>query len=87
MNALTLLIFLFAGAALGALYFFLLHRSVMLHASRAPAIRVVPLHMVRLAAAVAAFWIIAQAGPVPLLLALLGFILARHAALRWMGTD
>jgi len=66
-----------AGAILGVLYFGLLYRSVRLYASGAGTIRVVPLHMLRAALAVASFWIAAQQGAVPLLLTLSGFLVAR----------
>lgn len=70
-------LFVALGAALGLAYFVLLLQTVRLHASQSPPLRVVPLHIVRYAAAVATFWIIAQQGAVPLLLALSGFLVAR----------
>lgn len=80
-------LYLAAGAALGAAYFVLLLRTVRLHASQAAAIRIVPLYFMRLAAAVSAFWIIAQQGALPLLLALLGFLIARFVIQRWMASE
>jgi len=71
--------YLALGAALGVSYFLLLLRSVRLHASQAPAVRVAPLYLIRIGAAVSAFWLIAQHGALPLLLALLGFLVARIA--------
>ena len=79
--------YLAAGAALGATYFFLLFQTVRLHASRAAAIRIVPLYVLRFAVAVLAFWVIAQQGAAPLVLALLGFLIARVAAQRWAGAE
>lgn len=84
----THLVFYFtAGAALGALYFVLLLRSVRLHAAQTAALRVAPLHFLRLAAAVSGFWLIAQRGALPLLFALLGFLLARFAVRHWAASD
>lgn len=81
-----LVLYLAAGAALGALYFFLLYRTVRLHAAQAAALRVVPLYLLRVGAAVAVFWAVAHQGALPLLLTLLGFLLARLLAQRWMGS-
>jgi F1F0 ATPase subunit 2 len=80
-------LYLTAGVALGAAYFVLLLRTVRLHASQAAAIRIIPLYFVRFAAAVSAFWIIAQQGAFPLLLALLGFLIARIVIQHWMGSE
>ncbi len=77
-------LYLTAGAALGASYFVLLFRTVRLHASQAAALRIVPLYLVRFAAAVSAFWLIAQQGAYPVLLALLGFLISRFVIQRWM---
>jgi F1F0 ATPase subunit 2 len=79
-------LYLTTGAALGAVYFVLLLRTVRLHASQAAAIRIIPLHIMRFSTAVSAFWIIAQQGALPLLLALLGFQIARLVIQRWMGS-
>ena len=75
--------YLAAGMALGAAYFYILLRTVGLHASQAAAARIVSLYLLRLAAAVSAFWVIAQQGAAPLLLTLTGFLIARIAAQRW----
>jgi F1F0 ATPase subunit 2 len=80
-------LYLTAGAALGAVYFFLLLRTVRLHASQAAAIYIIPLYFMRFAAAVPAFWITAQQGALPLLLALLGFLTARLVIQRWAGSE
>jgi F1F0 ATPase subunit 2 len=79
-------LYLSAGAALGAVYFGLLLRTVRLSASQATVIRIIPLYILRIAAAVSVFWIIAQQGALPLLLALLGLLLARLVVQRWMGS-
>jgi F1F0 ATPase subunit 2 len=79
-------LYLLAGAALGGAYFFLLLRMVQACTAGAKMNLVVPLYLLRLAAAGAAFWFIAQQGAVPLLLALAGFVLARIAVQRWVGT-
>ena len=78
-------LYLLAGAALGGVYFYLLLRTVRLYTAEAKAALVVPLYLLRLAAAGAAFWFIAQQGALPLLLALAGFLLARIAVQRWVG--
>jgi F1F0 ATPase subunit 2 len=85
MSGLSLAVFLVSGAALGAAYFLLLHRAVRLHAASAGALRIMPLHVLRAALAVAAFWIVAQQGALPLLLTLLGFLLARLLVQRRLG--
>ena len=77
-------LYLTAGAILGAFYFGLLLWTIRLHASQTTVIHIIPLYFVRLAAAVFAFWIIAQQGALPLLLALLGFLISRTATQRWM---
>lgn len=77
MRPIDLAMFLGAGAALGTLYFMLVYRTVRLHAIRATATHIVPLYLMRVALAVAVFWVIAQQGAMPLLLALLGFVIAR----------
>lgn len=79
-----ILVFLAAGAALGAVYFGLLLWTVRLHAAQATAARVIPLYLARLAMAICAFWIIAQHGALPLLLALAGFLISRTAAQHWL---
>lgn len=86
MNALGtsgIALFLILGTALGAVYFTALLQAVRLHAARAPALRVVALHVLRFAAAVSGFYFVAQQGAAPLLLTLLGFMGARVAVQRW----
>jgi len=82
-----IVLYLTAGAALGAFYFVLLLQAVRLYAAQAAAIRIIPLHIMRFAAAVWAFWVIAQQGALPLLLSLLGFLIARIAIQRRMGSE
>lgn len=68
------------GAAVGALYFLILYRTVRMHAAGAAVARVLPLYLLRAAGAVAVFWLIAREGAIPLLLALAGFLVARYTA-------
>lgn len=77
------ILFLAAGVLLGAGYFGLLYWSVRLHASPAPIGRAVLLYVLRLAMAAVAFWLIVQHGALPLLLALLGFLVSRTLARYW----
>jgi len=86
-SAIDVAMYLTAGALLGAVYFVLLLRTVRLQASRAAVKLVAPLYLVRLALAVAVFWAIAQQGALPLLLALLGFLMARFATQSWVGSE
>lgn len=79
-------LFLTLGAALGSAYFLLLLRTVRLHVAQEKASRILPLYLLRLVAAGVAFWLIAQQGALPLLLALLGFLVARLVIQRWVGT-
>lgn len=85
LGAMEIVLYLAAGAVLGAGYFALLHRTVRLHAAQAAALHTIPLYLVRFAAAIAAFWFIAQQGALPLLAALFGFLIARFAMQRRMG--
>lgn len=85
MSAIDIAIYLGAGALLGALYFALVFQTARLHAAQATASRIVPLYLLRIASAVAAFWFIAQQGAMPLLTALLGFLVARFAVQRLVG--
>lgn len=68
------------GAVVGALYFLILYRTVQMHISGAAVAHVLPLYVLRVAGAAAVFWLIAQEGAVPLLLALTGFVIARYTA-------
>lgn len=79
-NAIDAAFYLLAGLGLGAVYFTLLMRSVRLHAAKAAAVWIVPLYVLRFAAAAVGFWFIAQQGAFPLLLSLLGFLGARFIA-------
>lgn len=86
-NPIEVASYLAVGMALGAMYFSLLFRTVRLHASQAAASRIIPLYFLRFSAAALAFWVIVQQGAGPLLLALLGFLIARIAAQRWAGPE
>jgi len=83
MDLIDLVMYTAAGAALGIFYFVLLLRTVRLHAAQASVARVVLLYLIRIAAAVAGFWLIAQHGAQPLLFALLGFLVARRVVRPW----
>lgn len=72
--------FIAIGAVIGALYFLILYRTVQLHVAGASVARALPLYALRVVGAVAVFWLIAQEGAVPLLLALTGFVIARYTA-------
>ena len=82
-----IVLYLAAGAALGAVYFLLLLRTARLHASRAVAVRIVPLYIMRFAAAGAVFWVVARQGAPALLLALLGFLIARLIIQRFVVSE
>lgn len=78
--------YLALGAALGAGYFALLHRAVRLYAAKGAAegsaARFLAFYVLRFAAAGLVFYLVVQQGALPLLLALLGFLLARLAGQR-----
>jgi F1F0 ATPase subunit 2 len=78
------ILYLVVGVALGAAYFALLRREVELLFAQASAVSVIPLHLLRVGLAIVAFWAVAQQGALALLLALLGFLVARTAARRWL---
>ena len=80
-------LYLTAGAALGAVYFVSLLWTVRLHASQETEIRLIPLYVMRFAAAASGFWVVAQQGALPLLLTLLGFLIARLVIQRRMGSE
>ena len=84
-NLADVAVYVTIGAALGAIYLLLLFQAVRLLASQAAGMRVVLLFASRFALAAAVFWFVAQQGAAPLVLALLGFTMARFAAQRWAG--
>ncbi len=75
-TALHILAFLVAGVVLGAGYFALLRAEVGQFVRGAAASYAIMTHLLRLAAAVLMFWLIAQYGATALLAALAGFTLA-----------
>jgi hypothetical protein len=75
-TALQILAFLFAGVVLGAGYCALLRAEVGQFVRGAAAPYAIMTHLLRLAAAVLMFWLIAQYGATALLAALAGFTLA-----------
>jgi len=77
------ILFFAAGVLLGAGYFGLLYWSLHLHTAQAPIGRTVSLYVLRLAMVAVAFWLIVQHGALPLLLALLGFLVSRTLARYW----
>jgi len=79
------ILFFLAGTLIGALYFFLLYSAILRHFSGVTPFRVVPLHLLRLGLALTTLWLIAQQGPMPLLLCLAGFLTARLWALGRFG--
>jgi len=87
MNAILftpMVVSLAAGAAFGVFYFTVLYRAVCLQAARAAATKIVLLTLLRAGAALSVFWIIALQGAMPLLMGLLGFLMARFLARRWV---
>ena len=75
------------GALLGGAYFFLLFRALRLHLRQVATMRVVPLHLIRFGLVLVTFWVIVQAGAIPLLLAFIGFLAARFWVQRRLGVS
>jgi F1F0 ATPase subunit 2 len=73
-----------AGLLLAGVYFLLLRQSLRLHDDRLSAGGMTLFFLLRLLLAGGGFWLVAQQGAGPLLAALLGFVLMRFAAQRWM---
>lgn len=73
--AVHILVFLVAGIVLGAGYFALLYAEVGQFVRGAASRYALLMHVLRLAAALVAFWLIAQHGATALLAALAGFTL------------
>lgn len=82
LSALMIGLYLAVGGVVGAVYFVLLLRTIRLFSAHAAVSLILPLYVLRIAGAVVAFWLVAQQGAFPLLLALLGFLGAR-AAVQW----
>lgn len=82
--AIDAIVFLTTGVLLGAGYFGLLYWSVRSHASQTSIGRTMFLYVLRLAMVAATFWVIVQHGAMQLLLALLGFLVARALARYWL---
>jgi hypothetical protein len=70
---LHLVAFLLLGTVLGGGYYWLLFVEVGQYTRGVPARYAIVTHVLRLAAAVVMFWLIAQYGAVPLVAALAGF--------------
>lgn len=75
-EALHIMAFLLFGILFGAGYFALLRVEVGQVVRSAPARYAIMMHVLRIAAAILAFWLIAQYGALALLAALAGFTLA-----------
>jgi F1F0 ATPase subunit 2 len=84
-NALVLAVVSYAvvGLATGLAYFAALRVNVRLYLDGDARWRPVILHGVRIAAAVALFWLLATQGAAPLVAGLAGFVTARFIARRW----
>ncbi|NIX03495.1 MAG: hypothetical protein GWN03_04030, partial [Gammaproteobacteria bacterium] len=74
------------GGLMGALYFLLLLQAVRLQTARARSTPIVALYLARIAVAVVGFWIVAQRGASPLVLAFAGFLAARFVIQRHIET-
>lgn len=81
-NPIDIVVYVPVGLLLGAVYFALLRRSLPDIQSSTPIAAYFPLFAARFGLAAFAFWCVAQAGAVPVLLALSGFLLARGMARR-----
>ncbi|MCJ9428825.1 ATP synthase subunit I [Kordiimonas marina] len=77
-----LILYAVGGLALGICFFGLLLWSVRLQASGAALTRILPLYLSRYVIAGGSFWLIAQAGALPLLTALAGFLIGRYVVQR-----
>ena len=77
-------IWIAAGLALGTIYLWLLGRSVSAIVSPGARLSAVVWLLLRIALAGAALWLAGQQGALPLLLVLLGFLIARTVAVRLM---
>ncbi len=89
MNSITpvqFVLYLTGGLVLGICYFSILYRTVLLLAAHAHMARIIPLYLLRGAAALAVFWFLAQQGALPLLAGLLGFVVARFLVQRRVGS-
>jgi len=91
MDPLFLVSCFIAGLLLGAVYFAALFQAIRLQAAQDNRVAqgdrliAIPLHLGRLGAAVAAFWLAAQQGAWAILLVLLGFLCARHVFQHFIG--
>ena len=82
MHALTDCLFAGAGLILGLVHFLGLRISTHLFLKDGANWQAIGLHLLRVAATVAAFSLIAQAGALPLLATFVGFLFARIAVQR-----
>jgi F1F0 ATPase subunit 2 len=79
----TVLTYVVVGLAAGLAYFAVLRVNVRQYLDGTARWQPLTLHGVRIAAAVALFWVLATQGAAPMLAGLAGFVTARFVALRW----
>jgi F1F0 ATPase subunit 2 len=77
---------LVVGIAVGLVYFGLLYRGVRMQLSDGPTLSNIGLYVLRFALVGGVFWLLVQHGALYLLLGFGGFLLARFAARRIVGT-
>jgi F1F0 ATPase subunit 2 len=80
---LTVVSYAVVGLAAGLAYFAALRVNVRLYVDGSARWRPMILHGVRIAAAVALFWVLATRGAAPLMAGLVGFVTARFIARQW----
>ena len=80
---LTVLSYAVVGFAMGLAYFAVLRINVRLYLDGTVRWQPLILHGVRIATAVALFWVLATQGAASMLAGLTGFVTARFVALRW----
>jgi hypothetical protein len=81
-HAATVCLFAGAGLMLGLVHFLGVRLSTRLYLEDGANLRAIGLHLLRVAATVVAFSLIAQAGALPLLAAFTGFLVGRIAVQR-----
>ncbi|MDA0653351.1 MAG: ATP synthase subunit I [Proteobacteria bacterium] len=85
LSSLQFFAYFLAGVALGTFYFYAVFQTIRLHVAEAALSKILPLYLLRGGVALCVFWLIAQQGAAPLLLALLGFLGARFMVQRVLG--
>ena len=79
---LTVLSYAVVGLAAGLAYFAVLRINIRLYLDGTARWQPLILHGVRIAAAIALFWVLATRGAAPMLAGLAGFVTARFVALK-----